>query len=83
MHILKSAMLFFAVGAALVLGGCATQPEPFAYTPDNELKKGPGLFSGEDGVFTIYRQPMESEASDSTQSGKDHPIEEIPPSSSQ
>lgn len=42
------------VGLCLFLGSCATPPEPFTYTPDNELKPGPGLFSGEDGVFTIY-----------------------------
>jgi hypothetical protein len=38
------------------IGGCSTAPKPFDYQPDNELKKGPGLFSGEDGAFTIYRK---------------------------
>jgi len=42
---------------ALSIGGCATAPEPFDYPPDHELKKGPGLFSGEEGAFTIYRKP--------------------------
>jgi hypothetical protein len=83
MHILKSMMLTAAIVAAIALGGCTTHPEPFDYEPDNELKKGPGLFSGEDGAFTIYRKPMESEASDPTQSGKDRATGEAPPSGSQ
>ena len=41
----------------VVLNGCSTVPKPFEYQPDNELKKGPGLFSGEEGKFTIYRRP--------------------------
>jgi len=41
----------------IVLSGCAVSPEPFEYRADNELKPGPGLFSGEEGVFTIYRKP--------------------------
>lgn len=43
------------------IGACTTSPEPFKYHPDNELQKGPGLFSGEDGAFTIYRVPADSE----------------------
>ncbi len=27
--------------------------EPFQYDPPNELKPGPGLFSGEDGEFNL------------------------------
>jgi len=42
--------------------GCAITPEPLEYQPDNEFKKGPGLLSGEDGAFTIYRQPIKPEA---------------------
>jgi hypothetical protein len=33
---------------------CAGPPKPFVYETNRELKPGPGLFSGEDGVFTIY-----------------------------
>ena len=46
----------------IVLSGCAVSPEPFEYRADNELKPGPGLFSGENGVFTIYRKPAAPEA---------------------
>ena len=38
-------------------------PEPFEYHADNQLKQGRGLFSGEDGAFTIYREPIEANAS--------------------
>ena len=46
----------------------ATSPEPYDYgfdqdlpTEPGELKKGPRLFSGEDGAFTIYGQPASSD----------------------
>lgn len=35
--------------------GCATSPRPFQYESNRELKKGPGLFSGPDGMFELYR----------------------------
>ena len=43
------------------LNGCSTSPKPFEYESDRELKPGPGLFSGEDGYFTIYQQSPPSE----------------------
>ncbi len=49
-----SVMLILMV---IAFAGCAVSPEPFVYEPDHELKKGPGLFSGEEGAFTIYRKP--------------------------
>ena len=45
----------------VTIGGCSTSPKPFDYQPDNELKKGAGLFSGEAGTFTIYRKPAAPE----------------------
>ncbi len=39
----------------------------FEYQPDNELKSGPGLLSGEDGVFTIYQKPNEGDANEASQ----------------
>jgi hypothetical protein len=51
-----------AVAIAIGLGACATAPEPFEYHPGNELRQGPGLLSGEDGVFTIYGKSAESGA---------------------
>ncbi len=38
----------------LGLAACETTPgEDFEYTPADEPPPGPGLFSGEDGVFRI------------------------------
>ena len=56
---LPSICLIILVGVyASVLGACATAPEPWEYEDQREVKSGPGLFSGEDGVFTIYRKPL-------------------------
>ena len=64
----RKAVTLIVLGLALTLCSCATSPEPFDYgfdgdlpTGPGELKKGPGLFSGEDGVFKIYRQPASSD----------------------
>ena len=59
MNTLKRLLVLGGVGLWL-LAGCATPPEPFHYQPDNELKPGPGLFTGEDGVYTIYGPPTVS-----------------------
>ena len=68
MKSLRKILLLMVVFIAFALGGCATSPEPFDYgfdrglpTGPGELKKGPGLFSGEDGVFTIFGQPASSD----------------------
>jgi hypothetical protein len=42
------------LGLAIATGGCASAPEPFDYQQENELKPGPGLFSGDDGEFTLF-----------------------------
>ena len=49
-----------SVLALWFLAGCATPPEPFEYQQSNELKPGPGIFTGEEGVYTIYGPPSES-----------------------
>jgi len=41
------------------LSGCGGNP--FDYKPLNDLKPGPGLFSGEDGDFTIIGVPPDKE----------------------
>lgn len=45
------------VGMWLLLAACATSPEPFEYKQSNDLKPGPGIFTGEEGVYTIYSRP--------------------------
>ncbi len=48
---------------AIVAGGLAacSGVEPMRYTPIDEIPPGPGLFSGEDGVFTLYRSGAATE----------------------
>lgn len=48
--------------ACQLFAGCGG--EPFAYQPGNELKPGPGLFSGEDGEFTLIGAPVKQEDSE-------------------
>lgn len=38
--------------SVLLLGACTGKD--YAYEPASETPPGPGLFSGKDGVFTIY-----------------------------
>ena len=55
-------MMIRLMGLFLILSclwGCNTPPKPFEYESDRELKPGKGLFSGEDGVFTIYTKDQE------------------------
>jgi len=73
----RNAAAIIVLGLALTLGSCATSPEPYDYgfdqdlpTGPGELKKGPGLFSGEDGVFMIHGQPA-SPAEDSAKEKED------------
>ena len=40
---------------ALCLPAC-TGVTPVPYTPTDEIKAGPGLLSGEDGEFTLFRR---------------------------
>jgi hypothetical protein len=46
-----SAIVFWAG-----IAGCAAV-EPHPYHDEREIMQGPGLFSGEEGQFTIYRLP--------------------------
>ncbi len=39
---------------AFCLAACGSA-EPFGYRPISEIPAGPGLFSGADGQFVIYR----------------------------
>ena len=57
MNTLKRLIVLVGVVLGLLVAGCATTPEPFHYQPDNELKPGPGILTGEEGVFTIYGEP--------------------------
>ncbi len=43
-----------AAAFAAALAACSLG-EPVDYTPIDEIPPGPGLLSGEDGEFTLYR----------------------------
>jgi hypothetical protein len=69
MNSFRRKLLLIIVFIAVTVSGCATSPEPYEYggfdqelqTGPGELKEGPGLLSGDDGVFTIYRKPAATE----------------------
>lgn len=61
MQKLKRSLILGGVGMWLLLAACATPPEPFEYKQSNDLKPGPGLFTGEEGTFTIYGRPKPAE----------------------
>jgi hypothetical protein len=56
---------------AIWLTSCGTPPETFEYQSDNETKPGRGVFTGDDGVWTIYRKegPPE-ETAEAAESGE-------------
>lgn len=53
---MRSTMLRMAILATVfgLVAGCG-QITPVAYTPIDEIPPGPGLLSGDDGEFTVYR----------------------------
>jgi len=73
MNTFKRLMVLGGVGLWL-LAGCATPPEPFHYQPDNELKPGAGLFTGKEGVYTIYGTPP-AVPDENDPPGEDGPLE--------
>ena len=53
---MRLAFVRLALLAAVVgLAACA-EITPVEYTEIDEIPPGPGLFSGEDGEFTLYRR---------------------------
>ena len=61
MQTVTNAVKGWVLGMVIGLAACATSPEPFEYQNTNEVKPGRGVFTGEDGTWTIYRQPMPAE----------------------
>jgi len=45
---------------ALIFVVCGCGGKDFHYTDSNETKPGPGLLSGEDGVFTLIKRDEEN-----------------------
>jgi len=48
---ISSIFLTGLLAFSLVLYGCGGSS--YTYEPENEIKPGPGLFSGKDGEFTV------------------------------
>jgi hypothetical protein len=47
-----------------LLAGCSgLHYEPFTYTAVGDMRPGPGLFSGADGEFVVYRELKDPSAS--------------------
>jgi hypothetical protein len=42
-----------------MLGGCGGQE--YAYEDGRDVKQGPGILSGKDGVFTLYRNDRDTQ----------------------
>ena len=63
MRVGKRATTVILLSLLLLLGGCGG--EPYTYVPENELKPGPGLFSGEDGEFNLINAPVEDKEEES------------------
>ena len=66
-------LIGWVVVLMLLFCACATPPEPYEYVPDNEIKPGPGLFTGEEGSLTIYPKALPLEP------GEDTGLEETQP----
>ncbi len=50
----RSPIFALAGGMLLLLGACA-EMKPLEYTEIHEIPPGPGLLSGEDGEFVLYK----------------------------
>ena len=55
-----------AVGALAGALAACSNVEPMSYTPIDEIPAGSGLFSGEDGVFTLYESGRSEEVEEKT-----------------
>jgi hypothetical protein len=70
---LKVTLMGWMVAIMLLVCACASTMEPFEYVPDNEIKPGSGLFTGEEGTLTIYRKAMSVEPEEDTGSEEAQP----------
>jgi uncharacterized protein YcfL len=53
---MKTWKLALVVLLLLVLAGCAAKSSEYTYHSNREVPEGKGLFSGEDGEFTLYKK---------------------------
>ena len=59
----RAAVALMLAAAAVMFAGCAAY-KPYEYHDDREEMPGPGLFSGENGVFTLYGKKSANPAQD-------------------
>ncbi len=70
MKLFAVASIFFV---SFLLAGCVG--EEYHYVDDAELKPGPGLLSGEDGVFTIYeKKPVGDQEKENSRQEEQHQV---------
>lgn len=55
-EIMKTLNLALILLLLLVLAGCAASSSNYTYQANQEVPEGKGLFSGEDGEFTLYKK---------------------------
>ena len=63
MRVRKQTTIVILLSLLLLNGGCGG--ESYTYVPENELKPGPGLFSGEDGEFNLINTPAKEKEEES------------------
>jgi hypothetical protein len=68
------------LAVAAAVSACASA-RPFVYENDRDLKPGPGLFSGEDGVFMIYGAPESPPPANTKDPAPAEPDQTVPPPS--
>lgn len=53
---MKTLKLALALLVVLVLAGCGASTTDYTYRSNQEVPQEKGIFSGEDGEFTLYRK---------------------------
>ncbi len=68
----------FFLTMVMMISAC-TGGKDFSYWSDNEVPRGKGLLSGDDGYFTIYRKEgkpagQQAETKDAAETGNDNKV---------
>ena len=61
--------------SVLLLGACTGKD--YTYEPASETPSGPGLFSGKDGVFTIYGENSTGNLSEQSVNNQEGNVEKF------
>ena len=71
-------LIFVGLAGLALLVGCGST-KSFEYHPDSEIPRGPGIFSGKKGDFTLYDSKRTSNAAVGQQSPADDGSQEMSP----